>query len=174
MWPALSALGFQIPSWQRAGVDYRFGIGPLVPSLYSGKDEPALSLGLGIQKRQAVVSLFETARSERTEEFLRANSALIETLTGRPPDPEKQAVWRIGGKGWAGSTDDLAGAPGDPGVLVAELAPRLAPLGEAAGTAHREQLESTTVELASSVSEDGEPVVQRTSLWSRLRGHGRS
>lgn len=174
IWPTLSALGFKIPSWQREGVDYRFGIGPLVPSLYSGKDEPSLSLGLGIQKRQAVVSLFETARSERTEEFLRANSALIETLTGRPPDPEKQAVWRIGGKGWAGSTEDWPGHLETIGVLVAELAPRLAPLGEAAATAHRKQLESTTVELAVSVSKDGEPVVQRTSLWSRLRERGKA
>jgi hypothetical protein len=174
IWPTLSRLGFKIPSWQREGVDYRFGIGPLLPSLYSGEDEPALSLGLGIQKRQAIVSLLESARSERTEEFLRANSALIETLTGRSPDPEKQVVWRIGDKGWAGSTDDWPAHLETLGVLVAELAPRLAPLGEAAAAAHREQLESTTVELTFAVSDDGEPVVRRTSLWSRLRGQGRT
>jgi hypothetical protein len=52
-------------------VDYRFPVGPLVPSLFAeGHTEPALSLSLGIQKRQAVVALLEIARSERTEEFL--------------------------------------------------------------------------------------------------------
>lgn len=171
IWPTLSKLGFQIP-WQREGVDYRFGVGPLVQSLYSGQEEPALSLSLAIQKRQAVVSLFETARSERTEEFLRAKSALIEGVTGRLPDPEKQAVWRIQGKGWAGSTEDWPQYLKKLALLVAELAPRLGPVGEAAAAAHAKNRESSAMEWTLTVPQDSNDSGEKPSLWSRLRGRG--
>lgn len=142
IWPTLSKLGFEMP-WQREGVDYRFGVGPLIQSLYfPGQEEPALSVTLAIQKRQAVVSVLETLRSERTEEFLRANSALIEGITGRPPDPEKQAVWRIQGKGWAGEVEDWPQYLAKLALLITELGPRLGPVGEAAAAAHNEHLET--------------------------------
>lgn len=172
IWPTLSKLGFQIPSWQREGVDYRFAVGPLVQSLYSGQDEPALSLSLGIQKRQAVVSLLEAARSERTEEFLRANSALIEGITGWTPDPQKQVVWRMQGKGWAGSPEDWPKYLKKLELLVAELAPRLRPVGEAAAAAHAKNRESSAMEWTLTVPQNSNDSGEKPSLWSRLRGRG--
>jgi hypothetical protein len=174
IWPGLSRLGRHIPSWQREGVDYRFAVGPLVPSLFNeGQEEPALSLALAIQKRHAVLALFEIARTGRTELFLREHGALIERITGSPPDAEEQAVWRILGKGWAGLPDEWPPHLKTLEILVNELAPRLKSLGDAAAVARVEQLKSTTVEWTFSVSADGASTVDKKSLWDRLRGKGR-
>jgi len=174
IWPTLSKLGFFIPSWQGEGVDYRLAVGPMVPSVYSGQDEPSLSLALGIQKRQAVLSLFETARSERTEAFLLENSALIERITGKPPDVEKQAVWRLSGKGWAESTEDWPAYLDKLDRLVAELAPLLRPIGETAAAAHREQQSSRQMEWTVTVTTETMRQEEKPSLWSRLLGRDRT
>jgi hypothetical protein len=170
IWPTLSKLGFQIPSWQREGVDYRFAVGPLVQSMYSGQAEPALSLALGIQKRQAVVSLFETARSERTEEFLRANSAPIKGITGGKPDPETQAVWRLPGKGWVSSPEEWPQYLEKLELLVVELAPRLKSVGEAAAAAHAKNRQSSAMEWTLTVPQGSNDSGEKPTLWSRLRG----
>lgn len=167
IWPTLSKLGFRIPSWQRDGVDYRFGVGPTVQSLYSGQDEPALSLSLGIQRRQAAISLFETARSERTKEFLQANSALIEGITGQPPEPEKQAVWRIQGMGWAGPPENWPQYLKKLELLVAQLSPRLVPVGDAAAAARAVNPESSPMEWSKTA--DTDDTEEKRSLWSRFR-----
>jgi hypothetical protein len=171
LWPALSRAGWHIPSRQREGVEYRYAVGPLVPSLYSeGQEKPALSLYLTLQKRQAVLALLEIARSGRTEQFLRDHSALIESITGSPPDADRQAVWRIPSKGWAGSPDTWPAHLKTIETLVTELAPRLKPLGDAAAGARIEQLQPTSMEWTISASPNGASDVTKKSLWDRLRG----
>lgn len=68
--------------------------------------------------------------------------------------PAKQVVWRIPGKGWAGSEQGwrqylqtMASLVAELASLVAELALLLEPLGEAAAKEHSDQLKSTPVEV---------------------------
>lgn len=174
VWPTLSALGWYIPHWQREGVDYRFPAGPLVPSLYpDAPDEPAVFFGLAIQKRQAVLALFEVARTGRTEEFLQAQSELIAKLTGFPPDVGKQVIWRIGGNGWGSEPEGWPNHLRTIKDLVETLAPLLGPLGNAAAAERIDQLKSTQVEITVTMSSDGGSIVRKKSLWDRIRGSDR-
>jgi hypothetical protein len=175
IWPTLSHLGWQMPHQQRKGVAYEFAVGPSVPSLYPDREEePALRLSLAIQKRQTVVALLEIARTGSTDEFLLDQSEVIERITGAPPDAESQAVWRITGSGWAGSTDEWPAHLKTLETLVGELAPRLEPLGNAAAAARIDQLKSSIAEISVTVSPAGASAVETRSLWDRLRGKGRS
>jgi hypothetical protein len=94
-------------------VSYRLPAGPRVPSAYSESKIPALFLSLHIQKRNAVLSLFEPARTGRTEQFLRDHTPLIAGITGSPPDENKQVMWRIAGQGMGRLARRLAEAHAD-------------------------------------------------------------
>ena len=169
IWPTLSRLGWQLPPWEKERFKYRLPVGPAVPSLYSeGQESPSLTLSLGIHKRQAVLSLLEIARSGRSEEFLRNHSDLIESITAVPPDPARQAVWRIPGKGWAASPEDWPLRLAVLEHLTEELVTRLRSEGEAAASAHMERLKSMTVELTVDVGPDGAKTVKKRSFWDRL------
>jgi hypothetical protein len=174
IWPTLSREGWHIPPWQREGVDYRLAAGPLVPSPFAENyDEPALFLSLGIQKRQAVLALVETSLTGRTKEFLEAHRDLIARITGAPPDEAKQVVWRIPGKGWAGSAQGWPQHLQTIASLVAKLAPLLEPLGEIAAEERIDQLKSTPVEVTFTISPSGTATAEKKSMWDRLRGRNR-
>lgn len=173
VWPALSRLGWYIPPWQGEGVSYRLPAGPRIPSAYSESKIPALFLSLEIQKRNAVLSLFEPARTGRTEQFLRDQSELIAGITGSPPDDKKQIMWRIAGKGWAGSPEGWPTLVQTIASLATALKPDLEQLGEIAAKERIDQPKSTPVELTFVVSLQPPEVIEKKSLWDRLRGRKR-
>jgi hypothetical protein len=167
IWPTLSRLGWYI---QRKGVDYRLAVGPGVPSLYSERTVPALLLSLDIQKRNTVLALYEPARSGRTEQFLRDHSEVIAGITGSPPDDKKQVMWRIAGKGWAGSPEGWPNNIQTIETLTTALLPQIEQLSEIAAKARIDQFKSRSVGITVAVSPQPSEVIEKKSLWDRLRG----
>jgi hypothetical protein len=129
-----------------------------------------LFLRLQIQKRNAVLALYEPARTGKTEQFLRGHSELIAGITGSPPDDKKQVMWRIAGKGWAGSPEGWPKHIQTIESLTTALAPQLEQLGEIAAKERLDQPKPTPVEITVTVSPQPSEVIPKKSLWDRLRG----
>jgi hypothetical protein len=143
--------------------------------LYPDDDEvPVLSLALAIQKRQAVVALLEITRAGRTEELLAAHSAEIEAIQARHLIPRSRRDGASPARAGRDRPDAWPERLTTLEMLVKELAPRLKAVGDAAGAARIEQMKSSVVELNVVVSPDGATTTEKTSLWDRLRGKGRS
>jgi len=170
IWPTLSALDWQVPPWQSEGQSYRLAFGPWVPSNYTeGADTPGLYLSLAILKRQAVLSLLEPARTGRTEQFLREQGSVIQSITGMPPDPDKQAVWRIANLGYACSPQTWPRELETLQVLVEQLGPSLRLLaGDPTTSVTAGQPEGTSPGLDAQASSAVEHVAERRSLFDRL------
>lgn len=173
IWPILSGLGWQVPPWQSEGQSYRLSFGPWVPSLYTeGEDTPGLYLSLAILKRQAVLSLLEPARTGRTDQFLRDNAAVIESVTGSTPEADKQAAWRMPDLGYASSPQSWADRLETLQVLVERLDPSLRLLaGEPESDADPDHPRRSMTTVTSQASHPADGTTKRRSLLDRLLGH---
>ena len=106
IWSHLESQGWAVPKWKQPGTEYRYPLGPLLDSLHpDGESESALFFAITIHKNQATLNLYAVTRIHASEVFLEENSALVEAITGRSPEPDKNVVYRIAKGGWSGDPD---------------------------------------------------------------------
>lgn len=67
-------------------------------------------------------------------QFVQDHRELIAAITGSPPENEKQTIWRIAGKGWAGTPEGWPNLIQTVDSLAAALTPHLEKLGEIVAT----------------------------------------
>lgn len=171
IWPSLKDRGWRFfPG--KEGTEYRLAAGPQVESPYEGVgSEPSVFFVLMVHKKQATLNLFAATRIEATEKLLGQQANAIARITGEPPEPETNTVWRLSERGWDGSLDGWAKDIDVIHSCIEALTPHLEPVVDAAVEFRVEQLESMQpLEVTVEVSLESEQPEQKSGLWTRLFG----